>query len=143
VFNLFDLTGGNYKVLRTVKYPELQRSELVFNADIQAVSEDEWSTTIEISGRYDGPTDVVGVEGYEVVWTSDGKTLFEDGKADLILRSGKKVPTVWTSEIVPTRQELPQLPGDGELVKVTYSGFDIDKDTMHYEWEGTVEELRK
>ncbi|GAB4570399.1 MAG: hypothetical protein Tsb0020_25130 [Haliangiales bacterium] len=143
MFNLFDLTGGNYKVLRTVKYPKFGRSQLDFDAEVRAVNEDEWSTVIRIEGRYDGPTDVVGVEGYEVVWTSDGETLFEDGKAKLILSSGKSVETEWQSRITPTGQALPELPEGGELVRVSYSGFEIEDNIMRYEWEGTVEQNRK
>ena len=54
MFNLYDLTGGNYQVRRTVTYPEFPQSEIVFNADVQAVNDSEWNTTITIHGTYEG-----------------------------------------------------------------------------------------
>jgi hypothetical protein len=85
----------------------------------------------------------VGVTDYEIVWTSDGRTLFEEGKAKLVLASGATVQTLWISEIVPTQKDLREFPPEGEHVRVSYSNFQIQGDTMSYEWEGTVELRRK
>jgi hypothetical protein len=133
------LTGGNYKVRRIVSYPGFPQSEIAFETEVKAVNESEWNTTIMVNGTYDGPTDVVGVTDYEVVWTSDGESLFERGSAILELSDGGAVLSKWSSEIVPTAQSLKQFPCQGELVKVTYSPFDIDGNTMSYKWKGTVQ----
>ena len=111
----------------------------MFDTEVRAVKETEWATTIRLEGSYDGPTDVIGVTDYELVWTSDGKTLFEEGRAKLLLASGGSVQSVWTSEIVPTQQDLGEFPREGELVRVSVSEFEIRDNTMSYQWEGTVE----
>jgi hypothetical protein len=139
VINLYDMTGGNYRVRRTVTYPDFANSRLDFEAEVRAVKDDEWSTDIAIGGTYDGPTDVVAVKDYTVLWSSDGKTLFEEGSADLVLASGGIVRSKWTSDILPTRQDLRDFPKEGERVMVSYSAFAIRGNTMSYEWEGTVE----
>lgn len=137
------MTGGNYRVRRAVTYPEHPKSRLVFDAEVRAVKETEWSTTIRVEGSYDGPTDVVGFTDYELAWTSDGKTLFEEGRAKLVLASGGTVQSVWTSEIVPTQQDLGEFPREGELVRISFSNVEIREDTMSYQWEGTVEARQK
>lgn len=139
MINLYDMTGGNYRVRRTVTYPDFANSRLDFEAEVRAVKDDEWSTGITIGGTYDGPTDVVAVKDYAVLWSSDGRTLFEEGSADLVLASGGIVRSKWTSEIVPTQQDLRDFPKDGEHVMVSYSPFAIRGNKMSYEWEGTVE----
>lgn len=128
---------------RTVTYPEFPNSNIVFDAEVRAVKESEWSTSIRVDGSYDGPTDVVGVTDYELTWHSDGKTLFEEGKAKLILASGATVQSEWRSEIVPTQNDLSKFPREGERVRVSYSDFELEGDTLRYEWEGTVELLQK
>jgi hypothetical protein len=111
----------------------------VFDTEVRVAKGAEWSTNIRIDGTYDGPTDVVRVKDYQIVWTSDGRTLFEEGTARLILASGGAVQSQWRSEIVPTTQDLGKFPRDGEIVRVSYSSFEIRGDTMSYVWEGTVE----
>lgn len=85
---------------------------------------------------------MVAVKDYQIVWTTDGHKIFEQGSARLMLASGGTVQSQWTSEIVPARPDLGKFPRSGELVKVSYSNFDIRDKTMSYVWEGTVE-LRK
>jgi hypothetical protein len=136
--NLFDLTGGNYIVKRTVLYPEFPASQLTFEADVTAVTSSEWSTKLTVDGTYDGPKDVASVQDYQLAWTSDGKTLSESGAVTLVLTSGKTVQTKWTSTITPKNGDLRKFPAAGEQINVTFSPFAIDKDHMSYQWQGTV-----
>jgi hypothetical protein len=136
--NLYDLTQGNYHVRRTVSYPEYPNSRIGFDTEVTAISEKEWSTTITISGTYDGPTDFVAVKDYEVVWTTDGKTLSENGRATLERASGGAVRSEWTSSIVPKRVLLDKFPRGGETLNVTFSPLKVSGNKMSYEWQGTV-----
>ncbi len=136
--NLYDLTRGNYHVRRTLSYPEYPTSQVVFDTEVTAVSGKEWSTTIAISGTYDGPTDVVAVKDYQVVWTTDGKTLFEKGSATLERASGGSVRSEWSSSIVPKEVRLDKFPRGGETLNVTFSPLRVDGNKMSYEWRGTV-----
>ena len=65
--NLYDLTGGNYQVSRTVTYPDHPGSQVVFETEVTAGSKTQWSTEIEVTGTYDGPTDVVSVQDLSLI----------------------------------------------------------------------------
>jgi len=138
VFNLHDLTGGNYRVYRTLSYPQFPKSKIVFDTEVKAISRSEWATDLRVNGTYEGPTDVVSVKDYQVTWTTNGKTLFEKGTATLVLSSGGTVLSEWSSSIIPKGQGFRGFPSAGEIVRVSYSPFRIDGNKMSYEWEGTV-----
>jgi len=139
VLDLWDMTGGgNYTVRRTLTYPEHPNSQIVFETEVTAASETEWSTRIAISGTYDGPTDVVGTKDYRLEWTTDGKALSEKGSATLELSSGGSVRSVWTSVIVPAKPNFERFASGGEVADVTFSPFKIDGNKMTYDWQGTA-----
>lgn len=136
--NLYDLTRGNYAVHRTVSYPDYPGTRLVFNTRVSRVSDREWSTTIEISGTYDAPADVIGVDDYQVAWTHDTTGLRETGSATLRLASGSRVRTTWVSTITMDQSGLGRFPDSGEVARVEYSPFAIEGNRMSYTWSGTV-----
>jgi len=138
VVNLFDLTKGNYSVLRTISYPDFPGSQIVTNAQVEAASISEWVTNITINGTYNGPTDVGSVKDYQLIWTADGYNILESGSATLELKSGGSVRQVWRSTITPER-DFDNFPPAGELITISISPFQIDGNKMSYQWEGTVE----
>jgi hypothetical protein len=140
VLTLWELTGGNYRLQRTLSYPEFPNSKLVFNTEVTAIRDTEWSTKITISGTYDGPTDVVAVKDYQLAWTTDGKTLSEKGSATLQLSSGRSIQSVWSSSIIPAKPNFERFPRGGETINITFSPFRIDGNKMSYEWNGTARE---
>lgn len=137
VVNLYDLTKGNYNIVRTITYPDFPGSQIVTNAQVRAVKNSEWETNITINGAYDGPSDVVSVKDYQLIWTTDGKNILESGSATLELKSGGALRQVWKSTITPERG-LDKFPQAGELITVSISQFKIDGNKMSYKWEGTV-----
>jgi hypothetical protein len=139
--SLYELTDGNYRVHRTLSYPEFPKSQIVFDTEVRAVSNTEWSTNIAISGTYDGPTDVVSVKDYQLEWTTDGKTLSESGSATLVLSSGRSIRSVWSSSFVPDKPNFERFPKGGEIVNVTFSPFKIDGNNMSYEWQGEAKAM--
>lgn len=138
MINLYDLTRGNYRVQRTLLYPDFPNSRLVFDTEVTAANDKEWSTTIKVSGTYDGPTDVVEVRDYQLSWTTDGRTLVEKGSAILQQASGGSVRSEWSSSIVPRESRFDDFPRGGETVSVTFSPFKIDGNKMSYDWQGTA-----
>jgi hypothetical protein len=136
--NLYDLTQGNYHVHRTLSYPDYPNSQIVFDTEVTALSEKEWSTTIAISGKYDGPTDFVAVKDYQVAWTTDGKTLLEKGSAMLERATGGSVRSEWSSAIAPKEARFDKFPRGGETLNVTFSPLKVAGNKMSYEWQGTV-----
>ena len=139
MLNLYDLTGGNYDVRRTVTYPDHPNSTFVFDTEVRAIGGGQWSTNLRVTGTYDGPTDIVSVRDYQVNWTTDGKTLAERGRATLLSASGDAVRSEWTSTITPLAPDLAAFPVAGEVANVSYSPFELAGDTMSYEWEGSVQ----
>jgi len=142
MMNLFDATEGNYRVVRTVTFPDFPDSELVLNVEVTATSPSEWITEMAINGTYNGPTDIVAKKDYQLDWSTDGKSLIESGSATLESASGEAVRSTWSSVITP-EGGLEGFPAAGEVVSVSISPFQIDGDSMSYEWEGTVQERSK
>jgi hypothetical protein len=144
VFNLYDVTRGNYRVFRAVSYPDHPEDQVLFEVAVE-----DWVTTIYVNGTYNGPTDVVANHDYEVGWMTDGRRLLESGGAALELSSGERLQQRWSSIIAPVTKSgrppavLKRFPSDGELVEVTVSPFDVKGDSMTYEWEGTVKQRPK
>ena len=141
---MYDLTQGNYNVIRAVIYPEYPESLLVIDVKVTASRHSEWETRISINGVYHGPTEVVACKAYQLEWTMEGKKVFESGTSTLELASGKPLRQIWFSIITPkagAKEFQPshcKFPSQGELIKATISPFKIDGNSMSYEWEGTV-----
>jgi hypothetical protein len=142
--NLYDLTKGNYRVLRAISYPEHPESLIVLDVQV-AANKSEWTTDITISGKYDGPTDIIACQDYQINWIINGNKILESGIAILESSSRKAVRQVWSSIITPKVRfgRIPRIfrkfPSDGELLRASISPFKIDGNTMSYEWEGSVE----
>lgn len=135
VVNLYDLTGGNYHISRTITYPDYPKSKIVTEGEVKATKGSEWNTDISINGTYNGPTDVAAVKDYQLIWTSDGKNIHESGSATLKLKSGRSVRQVWKSTITPEHRFY-DFPKVGELITISFSPFKIDGNSMSYKWEG-------
>jgi hypothetical protein len=144
VANLYDLTRGNYHVLRAIIYPEYPESLLVIDVQVKASRNLPWTTHISIHGTYHGPTDVTACKNYQLEWAIAGKQLLESGNSTLELSSGKTLRQVWFSIISPkgrARNFPPsscKFPSGGEVIKASISPFKIDGQKMSYAWEGTV-----
>jgi hypothetical protein len=141
---LHDLTKGNYRVLRTVGYPEYSDSLIKLNVTVRAVTSSEWITDITISGTYTGPTEIILCKEYQLKWISTGRSILELGASVLETSSGKTVRQVWSSIITPRKTAgkfapaMNRFPASGELINATISPFVIDGNKMQYEWNGTV-----
>jgi hypothetical protein len=135
--NLYDLTKGNYRMVRTITYPDFPESKIVTDAKVKAVRDSEWDTNITIDGRYNGPTDIVSTKDYQLIWNRDGKNIIEAGSATLELSSGESVRQTWSSTIT-SEHNFDKFPSSGQLISIHISPFEIDGNTMSYNWEGTV-----
>lgn len=142
--NLYDLTQGNYNVLRGITYPEYPESLLLIDVQVKASRNLKWNTQISIHGTYHGPTDVTACRDYQLEWHIEGKQLLESGNSSLELSSGKTLRQVWFSIITPKGKSTGfppsscKFPSGGELIKASISPFKIDGNKMSYTWEGSV-----
>jgi hypothetical protein len=137
VVNLYDLTKGNYRIVRTISYPDFPESKIVTDAQVRAVRDTEWDTNITIDGTYNGPTDIVSTKDYQLIWSIDGKNILESGSTTLELSSGGSVRQIWSSTITPD-QDFDRFPSSGQLINIHISPFEIEGNSMSYKWEGTV-----
>lgn len=144
MLNLFDITRGNYRVVRSISYPELPRSRVILDVKVKAVSGAECVTDIYVTGTYDGPNNIVANEDYEIAWSADGSRLLEAGSVTLLLSSGKSVGQVWSSIITPEDRAdrvsaiFKKFPRNGQVVTASVSPFKINKNGMSYTWDGMV-----
>ncbi len=146
MFNLYDLTNGNYHVLRAISYPEYPESLIVLDVQVKTAKNSDWITNIRINGTYNGPTEVVSCKDYQIKWVLVGKELLELGTAMLEVSSGKSVRQVWSSIIRPKKRSgkaFDKFPSNGELISATISPFKMDGNSMSYEWNGTVKKQSK
>jgi len=135
--NLFGLTGGNFHIERSLTFPEFPDSLIEMSGDSKSFCDGvEWDGEFDDGGTYGGPTEVVGIDGYTLVWTTDGRLLLEDGSADLIMADGKVIASEWTSTYEVTEGELGDMPDGGQTGTATFTNFEVDGDTHSYTWEG-------
>jgi hypothetical protein len=90
--NLFGLSGGNYGISRTFSWPTLSGSTLTATGAASTVGSN-LSFIANLSGTYNGPTDIVGVTGYTVHWTQGAAgTVDEQATATLLRSNGAALP---------------------------------------------------
>lgn len=140
--NLFDITRGNYRVLRSLMYPQFPKSHVVLDVRVRASSSTEWATEIYIKGVYDGPNDIVANQDYVIEWAADSGRLLENGSVTLMLASGGSIRQEWSSIITPENKPdtvaamFKKFPRNGQIVTASVSPFTFSKNGMSYTWEG-------
>jgi hypothetical protein len=142
VLNLFDLTRGNYQVRRVLTMPDFPDTEVRFSVRVAAAEPGDWTTELEIDGRYDGPTDFVAARGYRLAWTHEDGRLLERGSAVLERATGEFVVSEWSSTINADQRMLAKFPKRGEVARVDFSPFAVEGNQMSYEWRGHVDAQR-
>lgn len=135
--NLWDLGGGTYFVERTfqwVGYPGntvFANAEVTFDEDAQTLF-----SSMELSGNYNGPTDLVAIESYNVLWlpSSTEGEVFEAGTAVVRRANGELLIVQFATRYYGLRDSLqgPQF-GVGDF-DVTWDG-----QTMTVGWDGYFE----
>jgi hypothetical protein len=117
---------------------------VVFDVQVTATSDSEWTTEIAIHGTYTGPTDIITSDDYQLTWVFEGAKLLESGSTSLGCSSGERLQQTWSSIITPTgdpQESLARIaafPAGGQVISATISPFRIDGLRMDYQWQGTV-----
>ncbi|MCC7388064.1 MAG: hypothetical protein IT431_04770 [Phycisphaerales bacterium] len=92
--NLWDLAGGSYGIERTFQWIGLPGSTISatalveFDEELQTVH-----SSMHLTGNYDGPTDLLGIESYSVLWlpsSAEGE-MFEAGTAVVRRANGEQL----------------------------------------------------
>lgn len=134
--NLFDLSGGNYIASRTVRWDSLPGEQIVLTGDVTTSGGVMTANNATVNGTYSGPTDLIGVTDYEMVWTQiDLTTIKVISTAKLLRENGLTLDATVTSVYsglssqMPTRQQV----GDH-----SYSNESWDGNVMEFDWRGSV-----
>jgi hypothetical protein len=125
-----------------IAFPDYPDSQLIMEATVVAKDESQWDTLMTINGTYKGPTDVVAKKNYRLIWTVDGNRILEWGSATLESSSGQSVRCECSSTI-SSKTHFEGFPAAGEVVDISISPFEIDNNSMSYQWEGTVQKRKK
>ncbi|MEM1072786.1 MAG: hypothetical protein AAGB48_09140 [Planctomycetota bacterium] len=134
VQNLFDLAGGNYSLTRAFQWIGLPGSAVTIESTVTNDSEEpSWSSESIISGTYGGPTDIVGISSYSVIWLpgSAPGEFFESGTAVLERANGESLVMQFASV-------FSGLSGDLTNVQFGSGVFDtsFDGTTLELNWDG-------
>ena len=135
--NLWDLAGGSYGIERTFQWIGLPGSTIsataavVFDEELQTVH-----STMHLTGNYNGPTDLVGIESYSVLWlpsSAEGE-MFEAGTAVVRRANGEQLLVQFASRYFGLDSGLasPQF-GVAEFDAI------FDGQTLTLAWDGYFE----
>jgi uncharacterized protein (TIGR03382 family) len=132
--NLWDLGGGSYLIERTfqwIGYPGsivTTTAEVTFDADAQHLT-----SSMHFSGDYAGPTDLVAIEDYSVLWlpgSLEGE-VFEAGTAVVRRANDELLIVQFATRYYGLRDSLTQTQyGIGDF-ETTFDG-----ETLTIDWDG-------
>lgn len=92
--NLWDLGNGNYSIDRTFQWIGFPGSTIFSSADVSFDEQNQLMTSnMTLSGNYNGPTDLVAIESYGLLWlpsSTDGE-FFESGTAVVRRANGERL----------------------------------------------------
>jgi hypothetical protein len=134
--NLFDLSGGNYFASRTVSWPSWPGEQIVLTANVSTVGGVMTATDATVNGTYTGPTDLIGVTDYHMLWTQIDPTTIEIVSTATLLREKEltldaKVTSVYSGLSF-------QMPTNQQVGTYTFSNESYSNNIMSFDWEGTV-----
>lgn len=134
--NLWELTGGNYSIDRTFQW--IGHDGLVSaSADVVAGEGGQSiSSSMTFEGTYAGPTDLVGIESYSILWLpgSQPGEMFEAGTSVMRRANGELVITQFATHYTGMANSLiePQM-GFGVMDVV------FDGQTLSLGWDGVFQ----
>lgn len=135
--NLWDLGGGTYQIERTFQWIGFPGDTIIATADI---SFDEDSQTIfssmTMNGVYSGPTDIVGIDSYNVLWlpsSAEGE-IFEAGTAVLRRANDEQVIVQFATRYFGLRDSLENSQSGTGSLDATFDG-----QVLSLGWDGQFE----
>ncbi len=132
--NLFALAGGNYATSRTFQWIGLPGSVVQIDSTVvNSGGGADWVSQSVISGTYNGPTDIVGIQDYSITWlpSSTPGEFFEAGTVVLERATGDTLIMQFASIFSGLSNSL-QEPQFGTGVFDT----SFDGTTLLLEWDG-------
>lgn len=130
--NLFGLSGGNYDMTRSFQWVGLAGSSVLVQSSV-VNEEGSWNSTSTVTGSYNGPTDIVGIQSYSVTWmpSSAAGEFFEAGTAVLERATGETLILQFASVFSGLVFDLEQTQFGEATFDTTFDGT-----TLTYGWDG-------
>jgi hypothetical protein len=132
--NLWDLGGGTYQLERVFQWLGVPGSLIEVQAEVTFDSDEQLLTSLmTLNGTYDGPTDLIGIESYSILWlpgSVDGE-LFEAGTAVVNTASGEDLIVQFASRYTGLASNLDSIQTGTGVFNTRFDG-----DTLLVDWEG-------
>lgn len=132
--NLWDLGGGTYQLERVFQWVGVPGSLITVEAEVTFDSDEQLLTSfMTLSGTYGGPTDLIGIESYSILWlpgSVDGE-VFEAGTAVVNTASGEDLIVQFASRYTGLASNLPGVQTGAGTFDTSFDG-----DTLSVGWEG-------
>jgi hypothetical protein len=133
--NLFGLSGGSYFAGRTVRWDSLPDDEFTLTADVSTANGIMYANTI-VNGTYRGPTDLIGISNYQMVWTQLTPSSIEVKSTATILRAnGDSFNANITSVYSGLTAQMPSYQQTGTIID-SYQLF--NNNILYDYWQGTI-----
>lgn len=135
--NLWDLGNGNYSIERTFQWIGFPGSTIFSSAEVTFDEQTEMMTSsMTFSGNYNGPTDLVAIESYGVLWlpgSTEGE-FFESGTAVVRRANGEQLLVQFATRYFGLQESLRETQfGIGSLEA------QFDGQNLTIGWEGEFE----
>lgn len=135
--NLWDLTGGSYAIERTFQWIGLPGSFITASATVEFDEQTQTvSSSMQLNGVYDGPTDLVAIDSYSVLWlpsSAEGE-MFEAGTAVARRANGEQLLVQFATRYYGMRDNL-----DAPQSGVAEFDAEFDGQTLTIGWAGQFE----
>jgi len=134
--NLFDLSGGNYFAGRTVRWSSLPGEQIVLTANVTTSAGIMTANDATVNGTYTGPTDLIGVVDYQMLWTQIDPTTVEIISTASLLRTNGQI---LDANVISVYSGLSsQMPTNQQTGTYTFSNQSYRNNIMSFDWKGTV-----
>jgi hypothetical protein len=130
--NLFELSGGNYSMNRSFTWPSFPGDEVIATGTA-SFSGTEITYTMNLTGTYSGPTNLIGVASHDVEWgVIENFGVQEEGLAEVLTPTGSFTTNIVTEFLFPaTISQLQQ--GSYQINELSF-----EDNTYHSSWGGIM-----
>jgi hypothetical protein len=132
--NLFDLSGGNFTAGRTSKWPSLPGEQIVVGTQMSTTGS-AMTYTSTVNGTYTGPTDLVAVNGYTMLWTQLSPTSIQvTATASLLRANGQSFEVDLSTVYNGLSVQMPF----SEQGTLTFTNESFVNNVLSFDWQGTL-----
>lgn len=126
--NLWDIGGGEYSIERTFQWIGFPGSTIFSSAEVVFDEKTQMMTSsMTFNGNYNGPTDLVAIESYGVLWlpgSTDGE-FFESGTAIVRRANGERLIVQFATRYFGLQDSLLETQSGTGSLDTTFDGQNL------------------